>query len=119
MKKLSEYEGDEAIDVIVDVMDAIVPFLKDKEVMSAWRDKNVIAGFKASRKKYPAEFKEFLSAYSRIPVDEMQQLTSVKVLDLYASIMSDPIMMSFFASQSRKKDKGSFGSATESSEVMA
>ena len=116
MKKLADYAGDEALDVIVDVMDAIVPLLKDEEVMSAWRDKNVIAGFKMSRKKYPEEFKAFLSAYSRIPADEMD-LTAVQVLDMYASIMSDPIMMSFFASPSRKKGKKSFGSATENTEV--
>ena len=119
MKKLNEYSGEEALDIIVDIMDAVVPFMKDNEVMDAWRNKTVVSGFKISKEKYPEEFKNFIKAYGKFTDEEMKHMSAITVMQIFSSIMTDPIMMSFFASPSRKKDKESSGSATANTEAEA
>lgn len=115
MKKILEYEGDEALDVVVDMMAAIVPLMRDEEVLEGWKE-NVMKGFQVARKKHPKEFKDFLACYCRVEPDELD-CSPVNVINMIGGIVSDKVIMSFFSLPSRKMDSASSGSATENTEA--
>ena len=118
MKKLADYQGDEAIDIVFDITEAIVPFVKDKDVMKIWKEHSILEGFKAAKDKYPEGFKKMLAIYSNIPIEEFNP-TAVEVTLLLSTIVTDPIMLSFFASPKQTKGKKSSTSATANSEAKA
>ena len=116
MKKLSEYTGEEAMSVMTRIMASVTPFVKDSEIMDIWKNKTVMEGFAAIESKYPKEYCQFLAAYANMDVKDFDAVTSMQVI---ATILRDPLMLSFFVLPGQKTEKESSGSATESSEEQA
>ena len=119
MKKLAEYTGEDALDIVMSIVSKITPFVKDEEVMQTWKTESVSAGFSKAREKHPDEFMEFISCYSGKSANEIKEMNMGQIMELYAAMLTDSILLSFFASPSQKKAKKLSGSATATSKAKA
>lgn len=114
MKKLSEYKGEEAIDIMTEIMPLLAVLVTDAEIKDIWTTKSMAEGFKAMHRKYPEQYHELLVTYSRKPAEEF---TTIDVARIINTIATDPVMLSFFVLPGQKPDEESSGSATENSEA--
>lgn len=112
--KLSEIKGDEAFEVLADLIDPMTAIMNDDEVADAFKSLPRLAFVKILLKKHKRELTEILAILERTPVDEYEVslvALPVKVMDLF----NDPELAELFQSQGQTMT--SSGSATENTEV--
>ena len=104
MKRLSDYEGDEAIELWADLIEPITKLLADEEVQKIYKSgqpKVLIA--KEILKAHPAEVKDILQRIDPEPIN------GLNIVVRFAGILTDignmPEMQSFFgvAAQEEKQ----------------
>lgn len=117
MKKLSDYQGEEAIDLWMDLLDPLAEILSDKKVAEAFR----------SNKSYMQKAKAILSAHKketeeillRIDPEPLNGLNIVlRLIDIITDIGKHDEIKSFFEfAEQEKAEKISSISVTESTEA--
>ena len=120
--RLSEFKGEDAIDVLADIIEPIRSIIQDDEVVKLWKQKNtkVATAAKVILKEHKHEVIEILAAMERKTYDEY--LPEVKVLSLpvkVLEILNDKEFMDFFTQQVKTISAVSFGDATENTEEIA
>ena len=117
MKKLSDYKGDEAIELWVDLIDPLSNILTDnsiRKVVEAGRPKIEIA--KAILKNHKSEAVEIMTRIDPEPIDGLNII--LRLVALLSDIGQNEEIKSFFGfAEEVKMQKESFGSATESTEA--
>jgi len=120
--KLSEFKGEDAIDVLADIIEPITEIVKDDEVTKLWKTKgnNVANAAKVILKRHKHEVVEVLAAMERKTYDEY--LPEVTVLSLpikLLEVLNDKDFMDFFTQQVGTIAAGSSGDATENTDGEA
>lgn len=114
--RLSEIEGEQALDVLADIIDPIAEIATDEKVQNIYNSgepKIMIA--KEMLKNHKKAVIQIMAALDgEDPETYRFTLTSLpaKVMD----ILNDPELEQLFQSQGQMKDKPSSGSATENTE---
>ena len=112
MKKLSDYQGEEAIELWADLMKPAADILANKEVATIMQSKKPpILIVHAILKNCKKEAMEILTRIDNTPVNGLNAVT--RLLALLGEIMEDETAKSFFNMQGQNTDKKHSGSATE------
>ncbi len=117
MKRLSDYKGDEAIELWADLLDPISEILTDKEIAFATRQG--LAPIKIAKlilKNHKTEAADILLRVDPEPLDGFNFI--MRLVNLIAEIGENEEIKSFFGYAAQEKaENGSGGSAMESTEA--
>lgn len=115
MKKLSDYKGEEAIELWADLIDPLTTILSDKEFTSGLKGKATLKMASEILKKYSHEAMEILTRIDPEPIDGMNML--LRLVALLADIGANKEVIAFFGSAEQEKEGSeSSGSAMENTE---
>lgn len=116
MKKLSDYHGDEAIELWADMLDPLSKILEDdkiKNIVRSGKPKLLIA--KEILKKHKKEALEIMLRIDPTPIDGLNVV--LRLVNILTDIGSNEEIKGFFGyAEQEKTGKGSSGSVTESIE---
>lgn len=116
MKKLSDYKGEEAIDLWADLMEPAARILADKQVSAVMQSKKPpIMIVHKILKTHKADAIEILTRIDDTPINGLNAVT--RLLTLIGEMMEDETMKGFFDTQGQKKENVSSGSDTENTEA--
>ena len=122
--KLTEYRGDDALDVLAELLEPAVEILADADIAAAWRDKNPnkTRGQKQPKavsiaiKKHKEAVIAILAALDHETPDEYREKINVVTLPKkLLEVLNDKDLRNFFTSQEQTKGEPS-GSASASTE---
>lgn len=118
MKKLSEYRGEEALDVLADLIEPAAEIMRDKEVAAVFREKNAAGAISIALKKHK---KAVLSIMARLEGENPDTYApSVLALPMkLMDILNDPEFASLFTSQGQITEKTNSGSVSVTTEAPA
>ncbi len=117
MKRLLEYENEDALELLADILDPAVEIFTDTEISRAWNESRVKA-VRVAIKKHKKSVIEILARLEGVPVKEYK----CNIFTLPATILSvlnDKELLDFFKSQGQLMEMISSGSAMESTEAVA
>ena len=112
--KLSEYQGEAALDILADLIEPVGEIMSDKEIGEVFK-KNRFKGIGLAIKKHKKAVMKIMATMDGIPVEEYKcnVLTlPVKILEL----LNDPDLVQLFTYQGQTGDAKSSGSASENIE---
>lgn len=122
--KLSEYRGDDALEVLAELLEPAVEILADSDIAAAWRDKNPnktrgqkqLKAVSIAIKKHKEAVIAILAALDHETPDEYREKINVVTLPKkLLEVLNDKDLHTFFTSQEQTKDVPS-GSASASTE---
>ena len=117
MKRLSDYEGEEAIELWCDLADPMIEIVGDKKIagmLRARKPKVFIA--KEIIKEYRKEAAQILLRIDDTPINGLNLL--IRLAELLNEIGKDPTIQSFFGSSAEEKKEATVsGSAMENIEA--
>lgn len=116
MKKLSDYKGEEAIELWADLLDPFVAIVGDKKIAGIIRSKKPpLEIAKEVLKSYKKEATQILLTIDDTPLDGFNII--VRLVDVINEFATNKTMMSFFGSQAEgKEQKKPSGLPTENTE---
>ncbi len=123
--RLSEYRGDDALEVLAELIEPAVEILADADIAAAWRDKdpNKTRGQKQLKavsialKKHKEAVIAILAALDHETPDEYRKKINVVTLPKkLLEVLNDKDLRTFFISQEQTTGEPS-GSASASTEV--
>ena len=116
MKNLTDYHGDEAIELWADLLDPLAAIISDdkiQKVIRSGKSRMVIA--QTILKQHKKEASEILTRIDPTPIDGLNIVT--RLISLITDIGKNDEIKSFFAyAEQANKKKESSGSATENTE---
>lgn len=117
--KLSDYKGEQALDLLADLIEPATAIMADKEIARAIKAKlPTIKIVKAAIKNHKQEVIEILATLDGEDAKEYAEKVTLFTLPVkLLEIFNDPDLMSLFTSQGQKTDETYSGSAAESTEV--
>ena len=117
MKRLSDYQGEEAVELWADLLDPISDILTDKEVQDITKSGQApIVIAKTVMKNHKAEAEKILLRVDPEPLDGLNIV--VRLVALFSEIGTNDDLKSFFGYAAQAKEKStSSGLATESTEA--
>lgn len=112
--KLSEFKGEDALDVLADIIEPTTAIFNDAEIKKAWKDgSNVASCLKIAIKTHKKDVLAIMAALEQKPYDEFVKTVNVLTLPVKAmQIMRDKELMSFFTELRTMTPEESFGDAT-------
>ena len=116
MKKLSDYQGNDAIELWADLLEPVALIFADKEIKELAQSKKApLYIAKEALKSHPKEITEILLRIDDTPIDG---LTVIKrLVNLIKELMESSEAKSFFNLQGQKSEDESSGSAMVSIEA--
>lgn len=123
--KLSEYRGDDALEVLAELLEPAVEILADADIAAAWRDKNPnktrgqkqLKAVSIAIKKHKEAVIAILAALDHETPDEYREKINVVTLPKkLLEVLNDKDLRNFFTSQEQTKGEPS-GSASANTEV--
>lgn len=118
--KLSEYRGEDALDVLADLVEPAIEIMGDKEFVQAYRDRKIPKAVKTAIKNHKKSVLEIMAATEREDVEEYAKKVNVFTLPAkLIELLNDKEVISLFTSQGQTDSSESFGSATENTEANA
>lgn len=120
--RLSDYKGEEALDVLADIIEPLTAIFADEEFRDLTKQKNtpVVKFVKPMIKNHKKELIEVLARLENKPVEEYKQGLTLMTLPLQVlEFINDPEIQNLFHSQSQTEQKpsASTGSAPENTEA--
>lgn len=112
--KLSEYQGEAALDLLADLIEPAGEIMSDKEIGEVFKD-NRFKAIGMAIKNHKKAVMQILAAMDGVPVDEYKCNVfslPVKILE----ILNDPEMIQLFQYQGQTGDANSSGSASVNTE---
>lgn len=115
--KLSDFKGEDALDVLADIIEPATEIVNDEEIKDAFSDdgkgKKLAAVVKIALKKHKHAVLEILAACEQKPYEEYVQTVTVFTLPLKAlEIFNDRELVAFFQSSLGMSTGESSGDAT-------
>ena len=104
--RLSDFKGEEAIDVLADIIEPLTSIISDKEVQELSKKKNVkpASYIKPMLKNHKKEVIEVLARLDRKTVEEYSENLSLLTLPMQIlELINDPEVQSLFHSQGESK----------------
>lgn len=117
MKKLSEYQDEEALNLLADLIDPTIEIFGDKEVAVWIRAKIYIKAVQVALRKHPEDVIKMMSLLEGVPREEYH-FTLKTLPKMLFDVMRDPELQDFFELQGRMASETPTGSATESTEEV-
>lgn len=117
MKKISEYQDEEALDLLADLIDPFTSLIAVKEVREAIRKKERMKGIKYAIKGNKKALIEIMALLNGVPVEEFH--CNVFTLPSMAlQVLNDKELLNFFVALSKEVDDSGklSGSVMENSE---
>lgn len=117
MKKLSEFRGEEALDLLADLIEPAAEIMQDKQLATLFREKNMATAAKVALKNHK---KAVLSILARLEDEDPDTYApSVFALPLkLLEILNDPELVNLFTSQGQNEVQTTSGSATATIEAV-
>ena len=112
--KLSEYQGEAALDILADLIEPAGEIMSDKEIGEVFK-KNRFSAIGLAIKNHKKAVMQIMATIDGVPVDEYKCnvfTLPVKVLEL----LNDPDLIRLFTYQGQTGDANSSGSASENIE---
>lgn len=112
--KLSEYQGEEALDILADLIEPAGEIMSDKEIGEVFKQ-NRFKAIGLAIKNHKKAVMQILATMDGVPVDEYKCNVfslPVKILE----ILNDPEMIQLFQYQGQTGDAKSSGSASVNTE---
>ena len=109
--KLSEYQGEAALDILADLIEPAGEIMSDKEIGEVFK-KNRFKAIGLAIKNHKKAVMQIMAALDGVPVEEYKCNVfslPVKILE----ILNDPEMIQLFTYQGQTGDANSSGSASE------
>lgn len=96
MRKLSEVKGEEALDVLAEILEPIVTIINDEEVRSGF-ETNVAKSVSVALKKYKTEILEIFASINGKSVEETCEEIDILSLPSYiVEILNEPEIQRLF-----------------------
>lgn len=107
--KLSDYKGEDAIEVLADIIEPLAIILADNEIRELVQDKTTrtapIKLVKPALKNHKKEVLEILARIENVPVDEYAETVNVFTLPMQVlDFINDKNVQSLFTSQRQTPD---------------
>lgn len=120
--KLSDYKGEEALEVLADIIEPLSIIITDEEIqkMASKKDAAPIKYIKPMLKNHKREVIEVLARLENKPVEEYEKEMNLFTLpSAILSLINDPEVKNLFRSQGQTQvtSLASSGSATENTEA--
>lgn len=116
MKTLSDYKGEEAIELWGDLLELLVPIFQDKEIASVASGGNKFTMAKAILARHKKEAEQILLRIDPTPIDGLNIV--IRLVRIITEIGKDDYVKSFFGfAEQGQTEQESIGSPTESTEV--
>lgn len=120
--RLSDFKGEEAIDVLADIIEPITVILSDKEIYELSQKKGAkpVAYVKPMLKNHKKELIEILARLDNKSVEEYTETLSLVTLPMQVlELINDPEVQNLFHSQGESKvtSLASSSPATENTEA--
>lgn len=112
--KLSEYQGEAALDLLADLIEPAGEIMSDKEIGDVFKE-NRFKAIGIAIKNHKKAVMQILATMDGVPVDEYKCNVfslPVKILE----ILNDPDLVQLFTYQGQTGDANSSGSASENTE---
>ena len=112
--KLSEYQGEAALDILADLIEPAGEIMSDKEIWEVFK-KNRFKAIGLAIKNHKKAVMQILATMDGVPVDEYKCNVfslPVKILE----ILNDPSLVQLFTYQGQMGDANSSGSVSENTE---
>ena len=116
MKRLQDFQGNEAIVVAAKVLGVIIDILKDPKNAVLKGEKNGVVMFTTFMQNTPEKMKQIFAILSEKEPAEYTCNGTEAIFNMMV-LANDPIIMSLFTAQSQKRDATSSGSASENTEA--
>jgi hypothetical protein len=116
MRKLSEIQNEDALDVIADMIDPIMEICKDEEV-KANASKPKAELVKVILKKHKSAIIKMFAVLDGEPI-ETYKVNIVQIPSKLLEMLNDENIAAFFELQGLKISDASFGSVTENTEEI-
>lgn len=116
--KLSEYKGEEALDVLAELIEPAAEIMSDTEIVEMVRNK--VPKIKIIKPMLKNHKKSIIEIMAILDGEDVEEYTGkVNLLTLpkkLLEILNDPEVMSLFTLQGQNTEETNFGSASESIE---
>ena len=112
--KLSEYQGEAALDILADLIEPAGEIMSDKQIGDVFKE-NRFKAIGLAIKNHKKAVMQILATMDGVPVDEYKCNVfslPVKILE----ILNDPDLVQLFTYQGQTGDAKSSGSASENTE---
>lgn len=112
--KLSEYQGEAALDILADMIEPVGEIMTDKEIGEVFK-KNRFRAIGLAIKNHKKAVMQIMATIDGVPVEEYKCnvfTLPVKILEL----LNDPDIVQLFTYQGQTGDANSSGSASENIE---
>ena len=112
--KLSEYQGEAALDILADLIEPVGEIMTDKEIGEVFK-KNRLKAIGLAIKNHKKAVMQIMATMEGVPVEEYKCnvfTLPVKILEL----LNDPDIVQLFTYQGQTGDAISSGSASENTE---
>ena len=116
MKNITDYKNEEALDLLVAIMDPVIEIMSDKEaVQKLYSDSERMSGVKELIARHKRSVTEIFAAIDGVPVEEYEYsilMLPIRILE----ILNNKEMVAFFTAQQSLSSNGHSGDATENTE---
>lgn len=119
MRRLSDFRGEEALDVLADLIEPASEFMTDKELVLLLRDRStILTGAKLILKKHP---KAILRIMARLEETDPETYNPslIALPKLVVELFNDPELIDLFTSQGQTEAQTNSGSAMGNIEAVA
>lgn len=113
--KLSEFRGEDALDVLAEIISPVTEILNDGDIKNAWRNNRDLASCcELALKKHRKAMVTVLAATQQKTYEEYMKTVTVFSIPLHlAELASDEVLLDFFLPPPVMKKVASSGDATE------
>ena len=117
--KLSDIRGEEALDVLAELVDPAVEIMADEEIAEIVRSKQPKIGLvKPILKNHKKSLIQIFAALEREdPEEYVKNMNILTLPSMLIDLLNDPAIVELFSSQGQKMEDESSGSATENTEA--
>lgn len=112
--KLSEFEGERALDALADLLEPVGAIMTDKDIAKLFKE-NRFKAIAHAIKNHKKEVISILATLDGVPVEEYK-VTLVTLPIKVLNIVNDPELMALFGYQGQTGDADSSGSVSENTE---
>ncbi len=113
--KLSEFEGEQALDVLADLIEPAAEIMADEKIKEAYENKNIASAAKVAIKGHKKAVISIMATLDCVPIEDYH----VNLLTLpmkFLELLNDPELEQLFTLQGQMGDAKSSGSASASAE---
>ncbi len=115
MRKLSEIQNEEALDVIADILDPVIEICQDDELKEVMTKNDRMAAIKIAIKKHKEAIMLILATLDGESI-ETYKINLIQIPTKLLELFNDPDMAAFFQSQGLMISDAFSGSATVTTE---